>query len=73
MGVTGLPTFMVADALRDGRLVRVLPQWHGGSLQLYAAIPTRKHVPVRTRAFMDFLAETFGGNENDPWLASIEP
>jgi DNA-binding transcriptional LysR family regulator len=73
MGVTGLPTFMVADALRDGRLVRVLPQWHGGSLQLYAAMPTRKHVPVRTRAFMDFLAETFGGNENDPWLASIEP
>jgi hypothetical protein len=42
-------------------------------LQLYAAMPTRKHVPVRTRAFMDFLAETFGGNENDPWLASIEP
>jgi DNA-binding transcriptional LysR family regulator len=73
MGVTGLPTFMVADALRDGRLVRVLPQWHGGSLQLYAAMPTRKHVPVRTRAFMDFLAETFGGNENDPWLASIGP
>lgn len=71
MGVAGLPTFMVADALRDGRLVRVLPQWHGGSLQLYAAMPTRKHVPARTRAFMDFLVETFGGNEDDPWLAAI--
>lgn len=73
MGVAGLPTFMVADALRDGRLVRVLSDWHGGSLQLYAAMPTRKHVPARTRAFIDFLVETFGGNQEDPWLATIQP
>lgn len=73
MGVAGLPTFMVADALRDGRLVRVLPDWNGGSLQLYAAMPTRKHVPVRTRAFVDFLVESFGGNQEDPWRASIKP
>ena len=73
MGVAGLPTFMVADALRDGHLVRVLPDWHGGSLQLYAAMPTRKHVPARTRAFLDFLVETFGGNQDDPWLTAITP
>ena len=68
MGVAGLPTFMVADALQDGRLTRVLPDWHGGALQLYAAMPTRKHVPTRTRAFVDFLVEAFGGNQKDPWL-----
>jgi DNA-binding transcriptional LysR family regulator len=67
MGIAGLPTFMVADALRDGRLQRVLPQWNGGTLQLYAAMPTRKHVPTRTRAFMDFLMESFGGTADDPW------
>jgi DNA-binding transcriptional LysR family regulator len=33
LGVAGLPTFMAANALRDGRLERVLPEWHGGSLQ----------------------------------------
>jgi DNA-binding transcriptional LysR family regulator len=68
LGVTGLPTFMVANALADGSLVHLLPEWHGGSLQLYAAIPTRKHVPTRTRVFIDFLVETFGGNQQDPWL-----
>ena len=72
MGVAGLPTFMAADALRDGRLVRVLPDWQGGSLQFYAAMPTRKHVPARTRAFVDFLVEAFGGNRDDPWLAAIQ-
>ena len=35
---------------------------------LYAAMPTRKHVPARTRAFVDFLVQTFGGNDEDPWL-----
>lgn len=71
MGVAGLPTFMVSEALRDGRLARVLPEWHGGVLQLYAAMPTRKHVPTRTRAFVDFLVETFGGNQEDPWQATL--
>jgi DNA-binding transcriptional LysR family regulator len=73
IGVAGLPTFIAAEALRDGRLVRVLPDWHGGTLQLYAAMPTRKHVPTRTRVFMDFLVETFGGEDHDPWLESLQP
>jgi len=38
------------------------------TLTLYAAMPTRKHVPARTRAFVDFLVETFGGETKDPWL-----
>lgn len=69
LGIAGLPSFVVADALRDGRLERVLPDWRGLSLTLYAAIPTRKHVPARTRVFVDFLVQTFGGGEADPWLA----
>ena len=35
---------------------------------IYAAMPTRKHVPARTRAFVDFLVQTFGGEDSDPWL-----
>lgn len=69
LGVTGLPTFMAASALREGRLVHLLPEWHGGALQLYAAMPTRKHVPTRTRALIDFLVGQFGGKLADPWLA----
>jgi len=64
----GLPSFVVEEALRDGRLERVLPQWRGASLTLYAAMPTRKHVPARTRAFVDFLVSTFGGADSDPWM-----
>ncbi len=72
LGIAGLPSFVVEEALRDGRLERVLPQWHGASLTLYAAMPTRKHVPVRTRAFVDFLVSTFGGSDSDPWMPAGE-
>jgi hypothetical protein len=46
----------------------VLPEWKIITLYLYAAMPSRKYIPARTRAFLDFLIETFGGKENDPWF-----
>jgi DNA-binding transcriptional LysR family regulator len=68
LGLAGLPSFVAEQALREGRLLRVLPDWRGTTLKLYAAMPTRKQVPVRTRAFVDFLVSAFGGQERDPWL-----
>lgn len=70
LGLAGLPSFVAEQALRDGRLQRVLPEWRGTTLTLYAAMPTRKQVPVRTRAFVDFLVAAFGGQERDPWLTA---
>ncbi|HKX43579.1 MAG TPA: LysR family transcriptional regulator [Burkholderiaceae bacterium] len=68
LGITGLPSFVVEDALLEHALERVLPQWHLVNGTLYAGMPTRKHVPARTRAFVDFLVQTFGGEDRDPWL-----
>ena len=68
LGISGLPSFVVEDALLEHALERVLPQWHLMTLTVYAAMPTRKHVPARTRAFVDFLVEAFGGKDEDPWL-----
>lgn len=68
LGIAGLPSFVAEDALREGALERVLPQWRLFEARLYAAMPTRKHVPARTRAFVDFLVQVFGGEDHDPWL-----
>ena len=72
MGITALPSFVAEDALRSGRMERVLPDWHIMTMSIYAAMPTRMHIPARTRVFIDFLTETFGGAARDPWLRSIE-
>ncbi|MDP9046094.1 MAG: LysR family transcriptional regulator [Pseudomonadota bacterium] len=68
MGITGLPSFVAEDALLENALERVLPQWRLFTTTLYAGMPTRKHVPARTRVFVDFLVKTFGGEARDPWL-----
>ena len=68
LGITGLPSFVAEDALLENALERVLPQWHLLTTTLYAGMPTRKHVPARTRVFVDFLVKTFGGEDRDPWL-----
>jgi DNA-binding transcriptional LysR family regulator len=68
LGIAGLPSFVAEDALVEHALERVLPHWHVLSVTVYAAMPTRKHVPARTRAFVDFLLQEFGGEDRDPWL-----
>jgi DNA-binding transcriptional LysR family regulator len=70
MGIAGLPSFVAEDALFEHALERVLPQWRLFDASIYAAMPTRKHVPARTRAFVDFLVQTFGGKAEDPWLTA---
>ena len=68
LGITGLPSFVAEEALVENALERVLPNWHLLTTTLYAGMPTRKHVPARTRVFVDYLVKTFGGEDRDPWL-----
>jgi len=70
LGIAGLPSFLVEDALLEHGLERVLPAWRLFSLTLWAAVPTRKHLPARTRVFLDFLRSAFGDADRDPWLAA---
>ena len=70
LGIAGLPSMVIEDALLENALERVLPGWRLFRTTLWAAMPTRQHLPARTRAMMDFLVEVFGGEDRDPWLAA---
>jgi DNA-binding transcriptional LysR family regulator len=56
-GITSVAVDVVAPYLSRGELVRVLAPWITGKLALYAALPSRKFIPQRTRAFVDYLVE----------------
>lgn len=56
-GISAQPMELVANYLHDGQLQRVLAPWITGRGTLYAALPSRKYVPARARAFMEFLIE----------------
>lgn len=68
-GIAGSLSVQVASDLRAGTLQRVLPEWNAASFRVYAAMPSRSHLPRRTRAFIDFLVEQYGGEAVDPWLS----
>lgn len=54
-GVAMLSRLLVAPHLQSGALVHLLPDWIYGRLTVYAAVPSRKLMPARTRAFLDFI------------------
>ncbi|MFD1787125.1 LysR substrate-binding domain-containing protein [Sphingomonas floccifaciens] len=58
----------VADALADGRLVRILPDWSGpDDLAIYALHPRAPATPAALTAFIAFLRDTL---DPPPWGAT---
>ncbi|MFP2934118.1 LysR family transcriptional regulator [Pyxidicoccus sp. 3LG] len=64
-GVTVLATFLVAEDLRVGRLVRVLEDWSVPDTGIFAVHPPGRLVPSKVKAFVSFLAERYAGTP--PW------
>ena len=58
-GIILQPDFTVADDLRRGDLVKLLPTWRTMTLGIHAVYPSRKHLPIKTRRLVDFLVEGF--------------
>lgn len=56
-GISTQPLDLIARHLSAGSLCHVLPQWTSGVFTLYATLPSRKFMPARVRAFLDFLVE----------------
>lgn len=56
-GITSVSLDIVAPYLTRGDLVRVLNPWVTGQLAMYAALPSRKFIPERSRVFLDYLVE----------------
>lgn len=60
-----LPEFAAAQAIADGRLQRLLPQFEVESLSAFAVYLSRQRMPVALRALIDFLSHnlsTLHGN-----------
>lgn len=56
-GLCLLARHLVQRHLNDGSLRVVLPQWQPDGLTIYAALPTRKFVPARVLAMLEFASK----------------
>jgi DNA-binding transcriptional LysR family regulator len=57
-GVAQVMEFHVEKHLKSGHLVNLFPKWSDELFPLYAYHPSRHLVPLKARAFLDFVATT---------------
>lgn len=64
-GIVLQPDFMVGSDIESGSLVRLLPQYQADELGVYAVYASRRLMPRRVRAMIDFLVARF---EKPKWM-----
>lgn len=61
LGIALRSTWDIFEELRDGRLVRVLPEIGGSRhVAVHAVYASRHFLPTKIRVFLDYLAELYG-------------
>lgn len=63
LGLAMLSAHDVAASLREGRLVRLLPSWEMGQLDIWAVTPQRAAQPAKVRQAIEALRSYFSGLE----------
>jgi DNA-binding transcriptional LysR family regulator len=54
-GIVQVMENAVARLLRQGKLIDLFPDWPDERFPFYVVYPSRKHLPAKTRAFLDFV------------------
>jgi len=55
VGISALPEIQVAGLLRQGKLVRVLPEWDMPAFEVQVLYPAQKRLPAPTRSLIEYL------------------
>ncbi|TWI56760.1 LysR family transcriptional regulator [Pseudomonas duriflava] len=61
LGIGILPVYSAIEGLRDGSLVRVLPQYQLQQLNVYALYPSRQYLDAKIKTFVAYLRASLPG------------
>lgn len=61
LGAVIVSSWAVAEDLREGRLVRLLPDWEPAPLPVHLVYPWARYYPARLRAFLQLMREVVPG------------
>ena len=67
LGIAYLPSFLYADAMKQGLVEEAIPDLPGETQGIYAVYPPGRFTQPKVRAFIDFLAHAFADKGPDTW------
>jgi DNA-binding transcriptional LysR family regulator len=67
LGIAYLPTFLYAEAMRDGLVEEAIPDLPVEPLGIFAVYPPGRFTQPKVRAFIDFLVRAFADKGPDSW------
>ncbi|MBR0556256.1 LysR family transcriptional regulator [Ciceribacter sp. L1K23] len=61
-GIVLEPAFVVGPAIREGKLVAVLPEWSITTIPVHAVYPANRHIAMKVKSFVSFLIDHLSGH-----------
>jgi DNA-binding transcriptional LysR family regulator len=65
LGIGLMPALHAEEGRRQGKLVRIFPEWFLPAMPIQLVYPTRQH-PERVRLLIEFLTQALGFDETNP-------
>ena len=62
-GIALQPIFQVGPDIKEGKLLTFLPEWSGPAFGIHAVYPSRKHLSLKVKTLIDYLAEKLAGTD----------
>ncbi|MDF3906334.1 LysR family transcriptional regulator [Paracoccus sp. AS002] len=59
LGLACVPAFVAGEALRSGRLIRLLPSFEPDPYDVHVLYPHNRHLAAKVRLLVDFLSERY--------------
>ncbi|MFM2590539.1 LysR family transcriptional regulator [Vibrio sp. TBV020] len=60
-GIAYLATYLIGDEFKNGELIQLFPNWRASqSMPFYAVYPSRRYLPKKTVAVIDFIKQKIG-------------
>ncbi|TPH22451.1 LysR family transcriptional regulator [Haemophilus haemolyticus] len=56
LGIVNLLRFIIGQSLEKGELIEILPEYKQQKLEIHVVYPNRRHLPIKVRAFIEFLS-----------------
>lgn len=70
LGVALIPAEAAEHLLAEGRLIRMLPDWHSEDVTVHLVFPTGRGLRPAVRVLIDFIVDQFGRSDQDRVVAS---